>query len=328
MLSLTHTLSATLHPPPTLVKEASHQAMQPPPAHAPTRAPPTCSQPALDLSFHRAPTPAAKKMVADSYSVSLNNIYIVSNKYIIACTSLTQCQINIHIFFFFFAKMLHDPPIVFFFKTQVDEIMSAAGQPVSDSPMVIGDSSEEELPCGQVTPTRSPTHSDSDESCTPTGVMTDKYGNRLITPRPSINTPTGSPTGSPSTDIPSPRKYAYRYNFEKTPRREPERSVYLQQKAVEAAQAELAMTPPNRCRVGKSRSAPSSVFRTPACFRSPTWTTNLKTPPRGRKSPLTQIFTWMAGAGQVSIFKQKFFCRELFHTLKRWTPFKKTIHMS
>jgi hypothetical protein len=70
-----------------------------------------------------------------------------------------------------------------------------------------------------------------------------------------MNTPTASP------DIPSPRKYADRYNFEKTPRREPERSVYLQAQAEEAVRAEQAMTPPNRRRVGKSRSAPPSAIK-------------------------------------------------------------------
>jgi hypothetical protein len=60
---------------------------------------------------------------------------------------------------------------------------------------------DQDIPCGQVarTPTHSPTH--SDESCTPSGVMTGRYGEMLISPRPPMNTPTSSLA---SDEIPPP----------------------------------------------------------------------------------------------------------------------------
>jgi hypothetical protein len=99
-------------------------------------------------------------------------------------------------------------------QAQVDEIMTAAAQSVSESPMETVESSEEDIPCGQTTPTRSPIHSDSDESCTPSSVTPDRHGNILISPRQAAMTPPNRRrVGKSHSAPPSAVKMAARANY-------------------------------------------------------------------------------------------------------------------
>ena len=66
---------------------------------------------------------------------------------------------------------------------------------------------DEDMPSSRmvVTPDR---HSTSDESCTPSGVMTGRNGEMLLTPRPPMNTPTGSPAWNATPERPTPAELA------------------------------------------------------------------------------------------------------------------------
>ena len=66
---------------------------------------------------------------------------------------------------------------------------------------------DEDVACSQmvVTPHR---HSTSDESCTPSGMMTGRNGEMLISPRPPMNTPTGSTASDATPERPTPAELA------------------------------------------------------------------------------------------------------------------------